>query len=99
MTLDYFKSQIKDELDGAKEYIDKALESKFDHPMWSRAFVNMAEIEISHAENLKKMLEMFIKDLKKKEPMSSSAPEDTYKECMKEISEAIAYVDNMKRGL
>ena len=99
MTLEYFKSQIKEELDGAKEYIDKALESKFDCPVWSRTFANMAEIEISHAENLKKMLEEFIKDMKKDGISSASAPEETYKECMKEISEAIAYVNNMKRGL
>lgn len=101
MTLEYFKKQIKDELEWAKDYIDKAIEAKVSHPEWSCTFCSMSEMEISHAEHLLSMLKMFIRDMNKTvtNTPSTLAPEETFKECMKEYAETKNYVCNMKRGL
>ena len=65
MTLEYFNKQIHEELDGAKEYIERAIEAKINHPMWVSKFSQMADMEASHAANLMKMLEECIKTKKR----------------------------------
>lgn len=108
MTLTYLKEQIKEELDGARQYIEKAIEAKISRPAWSRMFVSMADAETDHAVNLMKMMENLIREAKKNETKINSpdssmintpTPEDVYKNCMKELDETMAYVTNMKRGL
>lgn len=105
MNLTYFKDQLHEELNGAKDYIDKAIEAKIHHPIWSRTFVSMADAEISHATNLMKMMEECIKEKTPSETMSTSmemstgTPESIYKDCMKAYGEMMTYVTNMKRGL
>lgn len=53
--LEYFKDQIKDELNGAMSYIRLAMETKVSHPEWSSMFVEMSLMEVDHATNLYKM--------------------------------------------
>ena len=72
MDLKYFKEQIHEELDGAKHYIDKAIEAKINHPTWSAKFAQMADMEAEHAANLMKMLECYIRDMKKDKANSNS---------------------------
>ena len=106
MTLNYLKDQISDELNGARGYIEKAIEAKISKPMWSRIFVSMADAEAEHAANLMNIMESFIREMKKNETradssltVSNGSPEDIYKNCMKEFGETMTYVNNMKRGL
>lgn len=111
MTLSYFKKQIMEELDGAKEYIEKAIEVKPQHPRWSMCFAKMADMEASHAGNLMRMLEDSIKMNETKretEPIDaanpvgtsrSMDPSEVYKDLMKHFGETMTYVENMKRGL
>ena len=106
MTLSYFKDQIHEELMGARSYIDKAIEAKISHPVWSATFVKMADMEADHAGNLMKMMEHAIRDMKKSVDVQSEStsnvavnPEDVYRNCMKEFGETMTYVTNMKRGL
>ena len=106
MNLEYFKTQIRDELDGAKEYIEKAIESKISHPSWSNCFVGMSDAEIEHATKLMKMMEECMRKnrgLKSEESSLTSSstvnPETVYKDMMKEYGETMTYVTNMKRGL
>ena len=65
MDIKYFKEQIHEELEGAKQYIEKAIEAKIDRPAWSRTFALMADAEAEHAGNLMKMMECYIRDMKK----------------------------------
>ena len=100
MTISYFKDQIHEELEGAKEYIEKAIEAKVSNPTWSKTFASMADMEATHAANLMKMLECSIKEMKgKASEMTDQTAGDVYKNCMKEFGETMTYVENMKRGL
>lgn len=57
MDCDYFKSHIKEELDGAKDYAKAALELKSTNPSWSNQFLTMCTQELTHAKNF---YDMFI---------------------------------------
>ena len=55
MDLQYFECQIADELKGAKDYIQKAIEIKPMTAKWGKTFYEMSVQEMSHAENLYSM--------------------------------------------
>lgn len=76
--LEYFCNQIKDELRGAKRYIQMAMESKGSHPAWSKMFVEMSSMELGHASNLYKMFSEEAELVKK-----------TYKEIPKYLDDII----------
>lgn len=108
MTLRYFKDQIHEELQGAREYIDKAIEVKPTHPKWSMCFSKMADMEADHAGNLMRMLEECIRMKCLSDTQSTDAatgmvtsidPDVVYKELMQKFGETMTYVTNMKRGL
>ncbi len=65
MNLEYFKSQICEELHGAKDYIINAIEIRAMDPSWSSTLVSMSATELSHADNLYKMLEQYYSILAK----------------------------------
>ena len=52
MDLKYFECQITDELEGAKDYIQRAIEIKPMSPKWGKLFYEMSSQEVAHAENL-----------------------------------------------
>ena len=56
----YFKEQICDELEGAVDYLKKAIDTVSEHPDWSEQFRDMADMEQEHATTLYKMfMEMY----------------------------------------
>lgn len=55
----YFKDQIKEELEGAEEYIKQAFIMKAMDPNWAKNFVEMATQELNHAGKLYGMFEQF----------------------------------------
>lgn len=61
MNANYFKEQITDELEGAKCYIEKAIELKPMAPTWSNKLVEMSASELTHAEYLHEMFEEYYK--------------------------------------
>ena len=75
MDLNYFKDQIHEELEGAKSYIEKAIEAKISHPTWSRTFAAMADAEAEHAANLMRMMETCIRETKGKESVHGKTAE------------------------
>ena len=108
MTLEYFRNQIHEELDGARKYIDKAIEVKPKHRAWSMMFAKMADMEADHAGNLMRIFEECIKskdfsDMTHIDPATgattNSDPNVLYKDLMKDFGETMTYVTNMKRGL
>lgn len=56
MDLEYFKKQIYEEIDGAKDYIKRAIEIKAMNPQWGSMFLDMSKAELSHASNLYRMV-------------------------------------------
>ena len=104
--INYFKEHIHEELKGAREYIDNAIEAKIGHPAWIRIFAQMADMEIEHASHLMRMLETCIRSKSDKAATSidpavtaPANPETVYKDLMKAYGETMTYVTNMKRGL
>ena len=52
---EYLKDHIVEELEGAVEYMTKALELKETHPEWAKKFYKMAEMETEHANCMNKI--------------------------------------------
>ena len=55
MNAEYFKEHICEELDGACDYIKKAIELKAMDVAMSKIFVDMSAAELNHATQLHKM--------------------------------------------
>lgn len=66
MDVKYFKSQIIDELEGAHNYIRKAIEMRLSHPEWSKTFAEMSEVEVTHSSKLYNMFEDYCKHITEK---------------------------------
>ena len=81
LNMHYFKSQIEDELCGAKCYVKKALETKPYHPVWAKQFLDMSDAELNHATGLYHMCKEYYKEM----GGSYSTIPDYLEECMKDI--------------
>lgn len=55
MNAEYFEEHIYEELDGACDYIKKAIELKAMDAAMSKTFVDMSAAELNHATQLHKM--------------------------------------------
>ena len=67
MNLYYFKSQIAEELRGARDYAKLALATRETDPAWSLNFASMSSAEMDHARKLFAMAEQYYKNLSDKE--------------------------------
>lgn len=76
MDILYYNSQIKEELDGATDYICRAIKCKENHPEHASTFAKMSEMELGHATNL---IQMFEDDYKEETKDLDHVP-DIYKE-------------------
>ncbi len=79
----YFIMQIFEELDGAKHYIQRAIEEKQTNPSRAKVFVEMSNSELTHAGNLYKMLD---EDMKKAETTDDQTYITFLRDMQKEIS-------------
>lgn len=61
MDIYYFKDQIFEEIEGAKQYIKNALEIKPMNAEWAKRFYEMSLDEMKHAASLFKMSEEYYK--------------------------------------
>ncbi len=52
---EYLRDHIIEELEGAKDYMTKAMELKETYPAWSYKFYKMAEMETEHANCMNKI--------------------------------------------
>lgn len=82
MDAKYFKDHICEELDGACDYIKRAIELKAMDPTMSKAFADMSAQELSHATELHKMFGVYYTKVT-----------DAYKEPPEYIVEIKDYVD------
>lgn len=52
---EYIRDHIIEELEGAKDYMTKAIELKEKYPAWAQKFYKMAEMEVEHANCMNKI--------------------------------------------
>lgn len=64
------RDQICEELDGAKQYIQYAIEKKTSAPAWAKSFVEMSAAELGHAATLFKMFEECYQSMAKRDEQS-----------------------------
>ena len=57
MDILYYNNQVKEELEGAMAYIQKAIMLKKDHPTWAQMYQKMSMAELGHANDLMKIFE------------------------------------------
>lgn len=69
MNSEYFKTQILEELDGACDYITKAIEIKPMQADWSKKLYDMSIQETNHAMHLYGMFHDYIEIQKKAYPV------------------------------
>lgn len=68
MDILYYNNQIRDELDGACDYIQRAIDCKDTNSDRAATFAKMSEMEMEHAS---KLLDMFKEDYSKEETSDS----------------------------
>lgn len=68
MNAKYFKEEICEELDGASDYLKKAIDTFKSHPEWSKKFWDMSEAEQNHAACLYKMFMELYSESEGKDP-------------------------------
>ena len=59
MNIWYFKTQIPDELHGAKDYIKRAIEIRAMYAPWSKILAEMSKAELDHATKLYDMFQEY----------------------------------------
>ena len=72
MDILYYNNQIRDELDGACDYIQRAITCKDTNSDRASTFAKMSEMELDHAS---KLLDMFKEDYSKEETRDSIYPQ------------------------
>ena len=72
MDILYYNNQIRDELDGACDYIQRAIDCKDANSDRASTFAKMSEMELDHAS---KLLDMFKEDYNKEETSDSIYPQ------------------------
>ena len=83
MNQTYLKEHIKDELEGAKDYIMRAIEIKAMDPSWGKMLYTMSIEELSHATNFYNMsVEYF-----NKVSSAYKEPPKYMEDCMDDITE------------
>lgn len=87
---EYLKSHIVEELEGAKDYMTKAIELKEKYPAWSQKFYKMAEMEIEHANCMNKM---FASMSESDEPCHDSL----YREVLEAYTKYMTDVSSLKK--
>lgn len=73
---EYLKEHIIEEINGAIDYLGKAIELKKTHPMMSEKFYRMAEMEIEHANCMTKMFSSMKRDESVQMPDYSNMQEE-----------------------
>ena len=69
MNLTYFKGQMAEELQGARDYAKLAMATRVTDPAWSQYFTEMSAAELDHAHKLFKMAEQYYTALPKEQQL------------------------------
>lgn len=89
----YLSEHIHEEVDGAIDYLTKALEMKSKNPDVAMKFYKMSEMEVEHANCLTKMFNSMIKP----ENLSDSEFSDMQKSIIDTYTASMSKIENMKK--
>ena len=79
----YLKERVQDELEGAKDYIKRAIEIKAMDPNWGKMLYNMSVEELQHATNFYNMFSEYYQ----KVTSAYKEPPKYLEDCMDEVTE------------
>lgn len=85
----YLHDHILEELDGAKDYMSKAVKLKSSHPSMARKFYRMSEMEAEHANALANMFTSISAD--------DICHAEMYKDIMEGYNVNMTEVSNLKK--
>lgn len=89
--LEYLKKHIPEEIDGAMDYYEKAIDKK---KSWcGPVFYRMAEMEVEHANALTKMFT----EAEKPESVTDAEYSKMHKEILEKYAESMAKIEHLKK--
>lgn len=89
--LDYLKKHILEEIDGAIDYYEKAIEKK--GTQCGPTFFKMAGMEVEHANALTRMFN----EKEKPENVSDAEYSKMYKEVLEKYADSMAKIEHLKK--
>ena len=90
---EYLANHIHEEIDGAIDYLTKAIENKSKYPEISYKFYKMSDMELEHANCLTKMFN----SLDKPEDVSDSDYSAMQKSVIDDYSKNMSKIEHMKK--
>lgn len=91
----YFDKQIPDELHGAKDYIQRAIEIRPMHAAWAKDFVEMSSAELEHATRLYKMYQEYYAKMAETYKEVPEYIEESYKKISEEFIKCSVEIKHM----
>ena len=90
---DYLSKHIHEEIDGAIDYLTKALEWKSKDPNKAMKFYKMSEMEVEHANCLTKMFN----SLEKPDNVADAEYSAMQKDIINSYAQSMSKIENMKK--
>ena len=90
---EYLSNHVREEVEGAIDYLTKALELKIKHPALAQKFYKMSEMEVEHANCLTKMFNC----IEKPESMSDADYSNLQKNIIDVYTQSMSKIENMKK--
>ena len=90
---EYLKDHIHEEIEGAIDYMTKALELKASHPALSAKFVKMSDMEAEHANCLTKMFN----SIEKPDTVTDKEFAAMMKSIISDYTESMGKIESMKK--
>ena len=90
---EYLSKHIHEEIEGAIDYLTKALEFKSKNPEIAMKFYKMSDMEVEHANCLTKMFSK----IDKPDDMSDSEFSEVQKSIIEDYSQSMTKIGHMKK--
>lgn len=89
----YLSKHITEEIEGAIDYLTKAIELKATSPEWALKFYKMSEMEVEHANCMTKMFN----SAPKPDDISDSEFSEMQKSIIDSYSQSMTKIEHMKK--
>lgn len=90
---EYLRSHIREEIEGAIDYMSKAIELKKAKPEWATKFFRMSEMEVEHATCMTKMFN----SVDKPEEVTSEDFSSMQKDIIDVYTTSMSKIETMKK--
>lgn len=89
----YLSNHIKEEIEGAIDYMTKALELKATNPEWALKFYKMSEMEVEHANCMTKMFN----SVPKPQEIEESEFSEMQRSIIDSYTQSMSKIEHMKK--